>query len=153
MRECWNWQTGQTKDLVVIAIVWVQVPSPAWMKHKKDEVLPRLFCVLFMRLRLMNPWVQGLASGSVGAQHVVRRTTCTPSPAVDFIKPKGSRSRLRLGRCTTCDPPDHVHSISHSWLHQTQGFKVSAPVGAEPTSTGCRAPHLPRLRLMNLFNS
>lgn len=29
MRECWNWQTGQTKDLVVIAIVWVQVPSPA----------------------------------------------------------------------------------------------------------------------------
>ena len=30
MRECWNWQTGQTKDLVVIAIVWVQVPSPAY---------------------------------------------------------------------------------------------------------------------------
>ena len=24
MRKCWNWQTGQTKDLVVIAIVWVQ---------------------------------------------------------------------------------------------------------------------------------
>ena len=29
MRKCWNWQTGQTKDLVVIAIVWVQVPSSA----------------------------------------------------------------------------------------------------------------------------
>lgn len=29
MRECWNWQTGQTKDLVIVAIVWVQVPSPA----------------------------------------------------------------------------------------------------------------------------
>ena len=59
------------------------------MKHKKDEVLPRLFCVLFMRLRLMNPRVQGLRF---------------------------------------------------------------APVGAEPTSTGCRAPHLPRLRLMNFFD-
>ncbi len=32
MRECWNWQTGQTKDLVVIAIVWVQVPSPAGLR-------------------------------------------------------------------------------------------------------------------------
>lgn len=31
MRECWNWQTGQTKDLVVIVIVWVQVPSPAFV--------------------------------------------------------------------------------------------------------------------------
>ena len=32
MRKCWNWQTGQTKDLVVIAIVWVQVPSSAERK-------------------------------------------------------------------------------------------------------------------------
>ena len=32
MRKCWNWQTGQTKDLVVIAIVWVQVPSSAEQK-------------------------------------------------------------------------------------------------------------------------
>ena len=29
MRKCRNWQTSKTKDLVINAIVWVQVPSPA----------------------------------------------------------------------------------------------------------------------------
>ena len=28
-RKCRNWQTSKTKDLVIIAIVWVQVPSSA----------------------------------------------------------------------------------------------------------------------------
>ena len=30
MRKCRNWQTSKTKDLVIIAIVWVQVPSSAY---------------------------------------------------------------------------------------------------------------------------
>lgn len=46
MRECWNWQTGQTKDLVVIAIVWVQVPSPAWTERFLEQV-PLYFFVMF----------------------------------------------------------------------------------------------------------
>ena len=29
MRKCRNWQTSKTKDLVTIAVVWVQVPSSA----------------------------------------------------------------------------------------------------------------------------
>ena len=29
MRKCRNWQTSKTKDLVAIAVVWVQVPSSA----------------------------------------------------------------------------------------------------------------------------
>ena len=29
MRKCRNWQTSKTKDLVLIASVWVQVPSSA----------------------------------------------------------------------------------------------------------------------------
>ena len=29
MRKCRNWQTSKTKDIVIIAIVWVQVPSSA----------------------------------------------------------------------------------------------------------------------------
>ena len=29
MRKCRNWQTSKTKDLVIIVIVWVQVPSSA----------------------------------------------------------------------------------------------------------------------------
>ncbi|EDN79101.1 hypothetical protein RUMGNA_00612 [Mediterraneibacter gnavus ATCC 29149] len=28
-RKCRNWQTSKTKDLVINAIVWVQVPSSA----------------------------------------------------------------------------------------------------------------------------
>lgn len=30
MQECRNWQTSKTKDLVSIALVWVQVPSSAF---------------------------------------------------------------------------------------------------------------------------
>ena len=30
MRKCRNWQTRKTKDLVAIAVVWVQVPSSAF---------------------------------------------------------------------------------------------------------------------------
>ena len=29
LRKCRNWQTSKTKDLVTIAVVWVQVPSSA----------------------------------------------------------------------------------------------------------------------------
>ncbi len=29
MRKCRNWQTSKTKDLVINAIVWVQIPSSA----------------------------------------------------------------------------------------------------------------------------
>lgn len=32
MRKCRNWQTSKTKDLVTIAVVWVQVPSSALCK-------------------------------------------------------------------------------------------------------------------------
>ena len=36
MRKCRNWLTCKTKDLVIIAIVWVQVPSSA-LNTEKDE--------------------------------------------------------------------------------------------------------------------
>ena len=35
MRKCRNWQTSKTKDLVTIAVVWVQVPSSALFFKKK----------------------------------------------------------------------------------------------------------------------
>ena len=35
MRKCRNWQTSKTKDLVLIASVWVQVPSSALEKEKR----------------------------------------------------------------------------------------------------------------------
>ena len=34
MRKCRNWQTSKTKDLVINAIVWVQVPSSAYLNQK-----------------------------------------------------------------------------------------------------------------------
>ena len=35
MRKCRNWQTSKTKDLVSIALVWVQVPSSAFNLSRK----------------------------------------------------------------------------------------------------------------------
>ena len=35
LRKCRNWQTSKTKDLVLIASVWVQVPSSALEKEKR----------------------------------------------------------------------------------------------------------------------
>ena len=35
MRKCRNWQTSKTKDLVSIALVWVQVPSSAFFIAQK----------------------------------------------------------------------------------------------------------------------
>ena len=34
MRKCRNWQTSKTKDLVSIALVWVQVPSSAFFIYR-----------------------------------------------------------------------------------------------------------------------
>ena len=40
MRKCRNWQTSKTKDLVAIAVVWVQVPSSALRKQRlKREIV------------------------------------------------------------------------------------------------------------------
>ena len=49
MRKCRNWQTSKTKDLVSIALVWVQVPSSAFFYFIKKCQKPakRLFCGLF----------------------------------------------------------------------------------------------------------
>ena len=38
MRKCRNWQTSKTKDLVLIASVWVQVPSSALNGAKPNPV-------------------------------------------------------------------------------------------------------------------
>ena len=56
MRKCRNWQTSKTKDLVIIAIVWVQVPSSA-LNNKtgtKQSVWPLSCCS--KPKRALNPW-------------------------------------------------------------------------------------------------
>ena len=44
LRKCRNWQTSKTKDLVIIAIVWVQVPSSAF-NMKDSGTMPESFLV------------------------------------------------------------------------------------------------------------
>ena len=68
MRKCRNWQTSKTKDLVIIAIVWVQVPSSALNnKTGTKQSVWSLSCCSKPK-RALNPWVQGLRSASVVAE-------------------------------------------------------------------------------------
>ena len=56
MRKCRNWQTSKTKDLVLIASVWVQVPSSALEKEKRK---PHLSCWFPLFLYFENRDVGG----------------------------------------------------------------------------------------------
>ena len=152
MRKCRNWQTSKTKDLVIIAIVWVQVPSSA-LNNKtgiKQNVWSLSCCS--KPKRALNPWfkvspparsARGMRSPgphSVSAplrslqnrrpldvlQPIFRKTTVVVEQA-----PMGPRSPLRFGRCRTDVP------------RASCGLR-SASVGAEQTSPGCLAPHLPQ---------
>ena len=48
MRKCRNWQTSKTKDLVTIAVVWVQVPSSALLIRVRKPYKLRLPRFLFL---------------------------------------------------------------------------------------------------------
>ena len=76
MRECWNWQTGQTKDLVVIAIVWVQVPSPA----SKNNIIQK-DGVIFLTGAFLEPKGSRSSLRSGRRRTDIRRMSCAPSPA------------------------------------------------------------------------
>ena len=54
MRKCRNWQTSKTKDLVLIASVWVQVPSSALEKEKREPFIREVssfFCILRIEMQ------------------------------------------------------------------------------------------------------
>ena len=55
MRKCRNWQTSKTKDLVLIASVWVQVPSSALEKEKRKpfNMEVSFFHVLKIEMNMM----------------------------------------------------------------------------------------------------
>ena len=65
MRKCRNWQTSKTKDLVAIAVVWVQVPSSA-VKKKSSGGNLRIF--FFRTEASLEPKFQGLRFAPVGAK-------------------------------------------------------------------------------------
>ena len=72
MRKCRNWQTSKTKDLVTIAVVWVQVPSSA----SKDL---NLWLGSFLRT---ETWTQDSYLRSGRRKSEIHRISCAPSSAL-----------------------------------------------------------------------
>ena len=119
MRKCRNWQTSKTKDLVIIAIVWVQVPSSA-LNNKtgtKQSVWSLSYCS--KPKRALNPWFKvspparsargmrsprtslGLRSAPVVAEQTSpgRLAVSAPLRSLQNRRPPGVlRSPLRFGR-------------------------------------------------------
>ena len=150
MRKCRNWQTSKTKDLVIIAIVWVQVPSSA-LNNKtgiKRSVWSLSYCS--MPKRALNPWfkvspparsARGMRSPGPHSPHLPQGFGCCVAGAhgskVSALlrsaqsrhPPDVLRSPLRSGRCRT-DVPRTSCNPSSAWLRLLWGrrpwFKVSA---------------------------
>ena len=152
MRKCRNWQTSKTKDLVIIAIVWVQVPSSA-LNNKtgiKQSVWSLSCCS--KPKRALNPWfkvspparsARGMRSPGPHSVSAPLRSLQSRRPP-DVLQPifreatvvveqvpMGPRSPLRFGR-RRADIP-----------RMSCGLR-SATVVAEQTSPGRLATHLPQ---------
>ena len=136
MRKCRNWQTSKTKDLVIIAIVWVQVPSSALNnKTGTKQSVWSLSCCSKPK-RALNPWFK------VSPPARSARGMRSPGPHSPHLPQDYGRGRagtmdprfpLRFGRCRADVPPDVLQPIFRK-----------APVVAEQTSPGRLATHLPQ---------
>ena len=132
MRKCRNWQTSKTKDLVIIAIVWVQVPSSA-LNNKtgtKQSVWSLSYCS--KPKRALNPWfkVSPPARSARGMRSPGPHSVSAPLRSLQNRRPPDVlRSPLRFGR-RRADIP-----------RMSCGLR-SAPVVAEQTSPGRLATHL-----------
>lgn len=133
MRKCRNWQTSKTKDLVIIAIVWVQVPSSA-LNNKtgiKQNVWSLSCCS--KPKRALNPWFK------VSPPARSARGMRSPGPHSPHL-PQG------FGYCVAGAPwVQGLRSASVGAEQTSPGcLAVSAPVVAEQTSPGRLATHLPQ---------
>ena len=113
MRKCRNWQTSKTKDLVIIAIVWVQVPSSA-LNNKtgiKQNVWSLSCCS--KPKRALNPWFK-VSPPARSARGMRSPGPHSPHLPQDYGRGRagtmGPRSPLRFGRRradiprTSCNP-------------------------------------------------
>lgn len=136
MRKCRNWQTSKTKDLVIIAIVWVQVPSSA-LNNKtgiKQSVWSLSYCS--KPKRALNPGVKvspparsarSMRSPGPHSPHLPHDFGCcvagahgskvsAPLRSLQNRRPPDVlRSPLRSGRCRT-DIPRMSCNPSSAWL-------------------------------------
>ena len=134
MRKCRNWQTSKTKDLVIIAIVWVQVPSSALNnKTGTKQSVWSLSCCSKPK-RALNPWFK-VSPPARSARGMRSPGPHSPHLPQDYGRGRagtmGPRSPLRFGR-RRADIP-----------RMSCGLR-SAPVVAEQTSPGRLATHLPQ---------
>ena len=118
MRKCRNWQTSKTKDLVIIAIVWVQVPSSA-LNNKtgtKQSVWSLSYCS--KPKRALNPWfkVSPPARSARGMRSPGPHLVSAPLRSAQSRHPPDVlRSSLRSGRCrtdvprTSCNPSSALY--------------------------------------------
>ena len=101
MRKCRNWQTSKTKDLVIIAIVWVQVPSSALNnKTGTKQSVWSLSCCSKPK-RALNPWfkVSPPARSARGMRSPGPHSVSAPLRSLQSRRPPGVlRSPLRFGR-------------------------------------------------------
>ena len=113
MRKCRNWQTSKTKDLVIIAIVWVQVPSSA-LNNKtgtKQSVWSLSYCS--KPKRALNPWfkvsppvrsARGMRSPGPHSPHLPHGFGCCVAGA------HGSKVSAPLRSAQSGHPPDVLRS-------------------------------------------
>ncbi len=157
MRKCRNWQTSKTKDLVIIAIVWVQVPSSA-LNNKtgtKQSVWSLSYCS--KPKRALNPWFKVSAPlRSAQSRHPpdVLRPIFRMAPIVVGQVPmvqglaSGSVVAEQTSPRTSCNPSSTRLRLLRGRRPWVQGLR-SASVGAEQTSPGCLAVSAPLRSLQN----
>ena len=114
MRKCRNWQTSKTKDLVIIAIVWVQVPSSALNnKTGTKQSVWSLSCCSKPK-RDLNPWfkvspparsARGMRSPGPHSPHLPHGFGCCVAGA------HGSKVSAPLRSLQNRHPPDVLQPI------------------------------------------
>ena len=144
MRKCRNWQTSKTKDLVIIAIVWVQVPSSA-LNNKtgtKQSVWSLSYCS--KPKRALNPWfkvspparsARGMRSPGPHSPHLPQGFGCCVAGA------HGSKVSAPLRSLQNRRPPDVLQPI----FRKASVVAWQAPMG--PRSPLCfdrRRADIPR---------
>ena len=154
MRKCRNWQTSKTKDLVIIAIVWVQVPSSA-LNNKtgiKQSVWSLSYCS--KPKRALNPWfkVSPPARSARGMRSFGPHLVSVPLRSAQNRRPPDVlRSPLRSASVGAEQTSPGRLAVSAPLRFGRRRADIprmscglrSAPVVAEQTSPGRLATHLP----------
>mgnify|MGYP000107983496 CR=1 FL=1 len=143
MRKCRNWQTSKTKDLVIIAIVWVQVPSSALNnKTGTKQSVWSLSCCSKPK-RALNPWfkvspparsARGMRSPGPHSPHLPHGSGCCGAGA------HGSKVSAPLRSAQSRHPPDVLRSPLRS-LQNRRPLDVLQPIFRKATVVVEQAPH------------